>query len=183
MKKKISPNLIGFIVAIVATVGSLWFYFSFLQKKNYYILDNPTTETIQVSIDDKPYIVAPEQQVLINLKKGAHRMITHNNQEINFSVKTPRGVLNPTKSAYFIFGLPYGVGVNVDSVFEQNVHKYQNKVYHGDIRIDSAAYIDDFYYNLNEKFPKVTKKSENHKLRRKIFRKDDFKQYYFQNFE
>lgn len=58
MKKKISPNLIGFIVAIVATVGSLWFYFSFLQKKNYYILDNPTTETIQVSIDDKPYIVA-----------------------------------------------------------------------------------------------------------------------------
>uniref|UniRef100_UPI0039A45A38 hypothetical protein n=1 Tax=Ornithobacterium rhinotracheale TaxID=28251 RepID=UPI0039A45A38 len=183
MKKKFSPSLVGFIIALAAMLGSLWFYFSFLQKKNYYILDNPTAQTIQVRIDDVPYIVAPAQQVLVPLKKGTHRMITHHQRTVNFSVESPRGVLNPTESVYFIFGLPYGVEVNTDSVFAQNQHPYQRKIYYGDIRIDSAMYIDDFYYNLNEDFPKVTKKSENHKLRRKIFRKEDFQQYYFQKFE
>ena len=70
--KKISPNLIGFIIALLICVASLWIYFSFLQKKSYHLIDNPTKNALVVKIDNQSYTIAPGQQVEVNLNNGNH---------------------------------------------------------------------------------------------------------------
>lgn len=191
MEKKsfLSPNIIGFLIALGVSIISMWIYFTFIQKKSDHIIDNPTNNTLKVVIDNQNYTIAPNQQVIVHLKQGNHTLsattdkdsVLINNQV--FTVNKVRGIINPNKEKYFIFGLPYGPKVNVDSIFEGNILNYKGKEYHGDVKIDSSFYVEDFYYNLNEDFPKIAKKSENHTLRKKVFREDDFKQYYFENFE
>lgn len=187
--KKISPSLLGFVIAMLIGIAAFVAYSTFLQKKSEYLIDNPGKESLVVNVDKEVYKIAPGQQISIDLSKGEHSIsskterdsVIFSNQKIK--VTKPRGVLNPTLSPYFVFSLPYGVEVNVDSIFKDHSTVYQGKKYYGEISIDSIPYMENFYYNLNENFPGVTLKSANNTLRTKIFRKDDFKQYYFENHE
>lgn len=187
--KKISPNLIGFIIALLICVASLWVYFSYIQKESFHLIDNPTNASIQVTIDDNTYSIAPNQQVQISLEKGKHTISTNADvdslklEKTSFETKTSRGLINPTFARYYIYGMPYGPNVNKDSIFENLKTTFKGKTYLGDVKIDSALYTEDFYYNMNENYPKMTLKSENESLRKKIFREDDFKQFYFENYE
>lgn len=187
--KKISPNLIGFLIALLICVISLWVYFSYIEKESYHVIDNPTDKNLKVTIDEQNYMLAPMQQIEINLTPGNHTVsaIAENDTTSfpgrNFEVKNARGLINPTLSRYYIYGLPYGPKVNKDSIFRNLKTTFQGKTYMGDLRIDSAVYTEDFYYNLNEEFPSLTLKSENETLRRKIFREIEFKQFYFRHYE
>ena len=171
------------------TILSLVVYFEVIQKKSYYIVDNPTKATLNITIDQNEYVVSPGQQLQINLEQGKHSLAVSspvdslNFPESNFEVNKPRGLINPTRSVYFIYGLPYGPMVDKDSIYTQLKAVYKGKTYVGDVKIDSTIYNEDFYYNLNEDFPSFTRKSENSSLRKKIFRIGDFKQFYFENYE
>ncbi|MDO5654775.1 MAG: hypothetical protein Q4G27_01385 [Flavobacteriaceae bacterium] len=187
--KKISPNLLGFIIALFVTIISLWIYFNYIQKKNYQLIDNPTQQTLQVQIGDNQYIVAPGQQLQISLPTGQYNIQTQtlndtlSYPQTSFEVTKQRGLINPTLATYYIYGMPYGPRVNKDSIFENLKTTFKGKTYSGDLQIDSAVYTENFYYNMNENFPGLTIKSENEALRKKIFRENDFKQFYFKNYE
>ena len=181
--KKLSPSLLGFIIALLISIASLWIYFSFIQKESYHLIDNPGEQNLFVNIDNQEYIVAPGQQITVNLDNGTHTISVRAENdtvilpESSFEVKKARGLINPTLSRYYIYGMPYGLDVNKDSIFENLKTTFENKTYLGDLQIDSAVYTEEFYYNMNEEFPGVTLKSENDTLRRKIFRENDFKQF------
>ena len=153
------------------------------------MIDNPTKQTLNIMIDNNEYIVSAGQNITIELGVGNHKIEAKNDLDsiilptTNFEVKSSRGLINPTKSVYFIYGMPYGPNVNKDSIFSTLKTSYQGKTYAGDVVVDSAIYTENFYYNLNEDFPKLTLKSENSVLRKKIFREEDFKQFYFMNYE
>lgn len=186
---KANASFLGFSIAVILTILSFWGYTYFFKKKSDHIIDNPSRYTINIQLDKDHYILAPQQQVKLHLSKGEHLITVKTDKDSllieqqPFTVKKDRGTLNPTLSTYFIFALPYGLKVNKDSIFAKNTHFYKGKTYYGELSIDSSLYIENFYYNLNETFPKVIKKSENKSLRTKIFRENDFKQYYFENFE
>lgn len=186
--KKVSPNLIGFIIAAIMLVASVYIYQHFLAKKSEYLLDNNSDESYKIQVGQTVYTLAAHQTLPIPLGKGMHHIIVKNEKDSLISqqkieVKKLRGLVNIGHQTYFIFGLPYGVKVNVDSIFEHNKTTYQGKKYFGPLKIDSSFYIEDFYYNLNENFPSLTKSSLNDTLRTKIFREGDFKQFYFEHFE
>lgn len=187
--KKLSPSFIGFLIALLVTILSLVVYFEVILKKSYYLIDNPTKATLNVTIDQNKYVVSPGQELKINLEKGQHTLeVASEVDSLNFpastfEVKRVRGLINPTRSVYFIYGLPYGPMVDKDSIFGKLKTTYQGKTYLGDVKIDSTIYNEDFYYNLDEDFPAFTRKSENDTLRKKIFRVGDFKQFYFENYE
>lgn len=187
--KKISPNLVGFLIALIICVISLWVYFSFIEKKSIQLIDNPSKTTIRVMINDQTYSIAPNQYIEVNLDQGEHSLAvesevdTLNRQKTAFMVNSNSGLINPLNATYFIYGMPYGPTVNKDSIFNLNQLTYRGKVYRGDVKVDSSLYIENFYYNLNENFPPVALKSENNSLRKKIFRESDFKQFYFEHYE
>ena len=187
--KKLSPNLLGFIIAVLICVVSLWIYFAFIQKKSYQLIDNPGENNLVVTVDERELLIGPKQQVEIELNPGIHTIkaqIENDSVILDatpFKVIKKRGLINPTLSRYYIYGMPYGPNINKDSIFENLKTTFQGKTYLGDLQIDSAIYVDEFYYNLNEDFPKVTLKSENDTLRRKVFRENDFKQFYFKYYE
>lgn len=187
--KKLSPSLIGFLIALVASVLSLVIYFKYIQKESFYLIDNPTKASLKVTIDQNEYVLPPEQHLKVPLTKGNHSLSVSsdvdslNFPEQNFEVTELRGLMNPTRSVYFIYGMPYGLQVNKDSIYTELKTQYQGKTYYGDLHIDSTLYTEDFYYNLNEKYPRITIKSGNDTLRKKVFRVGDFKQFYFENYE
>lgn len=185
--KKISPSILGLIISIIIGVLSMWIYFEFLQKKSYQLIDNPTSEALNVTIGNDKYTLAPNQFVEIEIDEGDYELTAEGKdytlENMPLKITGKRGIINPTKSPYFTLELPYSVARNSDSIFLNHKVVYENKTYQGKITIDSSLYIDNFYYNLNEQFPGLTLKSENESLRSKVFRKDDFKQYYFENFE
>lgn len=100
-----------------------------------------------------------------------------------FEVTRHSGTLNPTQAVYVTFYLPYGPKLNTDSIFRSQPQQFREKVYYGKMNVDSSSYIEHYYYGLKEKFPSITLKSENKSFRSKLFREDDFKQFYFENFE
>ncbi len=183
---KLSSSFIGFIIAISICIISLWLYFFTIQKDASYVIDNPTEQVMQVFLDGKEYSIAPDQTVRIDLTQGKHQVSKDNAVNADtFNVRNVRGTVNVTRSTYVIFSLPYGSGQNTDSIFRSQQTKIDGKVYYGKIKLDSSLFIQDYYYGLKENFPGLTLKSDygTNKLRSKIFRKDDFKQFYFQKFE
>ena len=104
-------------------------------------------------------------------------------------------MLNPTGAEYYTFNRPYGVRENVDSLFKSSHVTIDDKVYFGNIKKSNKIYIENFYYNLDENFPKLffnkegeafsysfsTKKERTNLT--KIFNEEDFKQFYFENYE
>src|SRR5690606_9451595 len=151
-------------------------YFQYIQKESYYLIDNPTKASLNVFIDDNSYVISPGQQVKVDLEKGEHSLRVAsdvdslNFEESTFKVSQVRGMINPTRSVYFIYGLPYGPTVDKDSIYTNLKATYQGKTYLGDVEIDSAHYTEDFYYNIDENYPRLALRSDNKSLRKKIFR-------------
>jgi hypothetical protein len=58
----------------------------------------------------------------------------------------------------------------------------QGKDYYGAPKHFNRLYTDDFYYNVDEDYDKVIKNIQDIESRTKIFRKDDFFNYYRENY-
>lgn len=185
MKK--NPALIGFLVVLLALGLIVLFYNTFLNKETGYVIDNPSQEKLVLDISNSTFTIAPNQTLRVNLEKGKHTLkYTYNNNEIDtvITIQKMNGLLNPTGAIYYTFNRPYGVRENVDSLFKTNHITIDDKVYYGKILKSDRLYIENFYYNLDEKFPKMfIKKGDHHTDLMKIFNEEDFKQFYFENYE
>src|SRR5690554_6600465 len=184
MKK--NPMLSGLIVTILVVIACYLVYEFALEKKDSYLITNPSDETINIQINEQNYTIAPQQITQIKLDGGEHRLkFNYNGKETDTLVNITRfnAVINPTRAEYYVFVRPYGAGRNRDSIFTSQTITIDEKVYHGNIKRYSDVYIQDFYYNLDQDYPKFfLKKGEATDLS-KIFSKDDFKQFYFENYE
>lgn len=184
MKK--NPALIGLLITIGLTILCYAVYILFLEKKDSYLIANPSKEALQILIDDQNYYVAPQQVTEIKLKSGLHSIkFDYEGKTIDtvFDVKYYNGLINPTRSDYYIFTRPYGAARNRDSLFTSQTLTIDEKVYFGNIKHSNELYIQGFYINLDQDYPNFYFKKDLPTDVSKVFSKDEFKQFYFENYE
>ena len=183
MKK--NPSLFGFIVALVVNVFAFGIYFLFLAKKNYYLVDNPTPKTYYFKInngDEK--VISAGQYVKVDLQKGKNDIKVFDDAkkliyDSAFSVNKIRGLINITNSDYYIYTQYYGYDIKKDSLLEKlGKTNIDGKIYYGGPKKFSKLFTEDFYYNIDEDYDKVIKNIQKTESRVKIFRKQDFLNYY-----
>lgn len=182
---KLSPSVKGFIIAVAALAVSFGIYFAFLQKENHYLADNPTDQTYYFKINDgSELILAAGQFVPVNLRKGKNKISVYGADRKHiydsaFTVNAQRGLLNITHADYFIHEQYYGYNIRKDSLLlSLDKTIIDGKMYMGAPRKFSGLYTEDFYYNLNEKYDAMVKNIQKTESRSKIFRKQDFINYY-----
>ncbi|MFV0237772.1 MAG: hypothetical protein ACK5HU_04460 [Flavobacteriales bacterium] len=173
-----NPMMTGFVIAILVVVFSYGISKLMNQKKLEFIIDNPTSEKIQVQIDEQHYEIAAKSFKKIELEKGDHLLNGKHSFTYDF---IHHGVINPTKSTYYLYKRFYGSVAKKDSIFQHAPFLKVNKKKYLFTDTISAYFIQDFYYNLNEDFPNWTnsqKDSLKIDARKKIFRKEDFENFY-----
>ncbi|KMQ72419.1 hypothetical protein [Chryseobacterium koreense] len=182
---KLSPSAKGLLISVFAVIGAFGIYFVFLAKRNYYLVDNPSQNTYFFKINNgAEKIISSGQNFRVDLNKGKNKIEVYDDQrkllyDSSFTVKKDRGLLNISHQDYYINEQFYGYGLNKDSLIaargatEIDGKNYLNKP----IRFNKL-YTDDFYYNLDENYDQVVKNIQKVESRTKIFRKEDFLNYY-----
>ena len=185
MKK--NPALWGFIYALLATVAAFGIYFLFLAKKNYYLVDNPTPETLYFRINNgEEKILTAGQYVKVDLNKGKNSIKVFDSEkkmlyDSAFNVNKIRGLVNITHSDYYTHKQYYGYNLKKDSLLlTMGKTVIDGKDYYGEPKHFKGLYTEDFYYNIDEKYDQLIKNIDKVESREKIFRKQDFLNYYKQ---
>ncbi len=182
MKK--NTSLFGFLIAILAVAVSFGFYYLFLEKKNYFLVDNPTSNTYYFKInngDEK--IITSGQSVKVNLNTGENHIKVFDEKksplfDSSFVVKKTRGLLNIAHQDYYINRQYYGHITNKDSLLLLNKVMIDGTPYMGDLKHVNRLYCEDFYFNIDEDYNRLIKSIDKVESRTKIFRKQDFINYY-----
>lgn len=183
--KNLSAPVKGLIFSLLAMAFAFAIYFLFLAKPNYYLVDNPTPETYYFKINNgEEKVLSAGQYLKVDLNKGKNsiQVFDQNKQKLYdsaFNVQKVRGLLNITHQDYYINTQYYGYGLNKDSLIAaQPGIEIDRKQYLGDVKKTNRLYTEDFYYNLDENYDKIIKNVAKVESRSKIFRKQDFINYY-----
>ncbi|MGC4130048.1 MAG: hypothetical protein QM564_10965 [Bergeyella sp.] len=182
---KLTPSQKGLIASVVITLTAFGIYFLFLAKRNYYVVDNPTSNTYYFNINNSgEKIIAAGQTVKVELNKGKNSIKVFDGQknmmyDSAFTVEKIRGLLNIAHQDYYINTQYYGYGLNKDSLLlELGKTNIDGKMYLGAPKHFNKLYTDKFYFNVDEDYDKVVKNIQKVESRTKIFRKQDFLNYY-----
>lgn len=180
-----SASTKGLIISVIAVLFAFGIYFLFLAKRNYYLVDNPTNDTFYFKINNETEnIIAPGQKLQVDLSKGknqikvfdAHKKMLYDS---GFVVNKDRGLLNIAHQDYYINEQFYGYGLNKDSLIAvRGATLIDGKNYLNEPKHFNKLYTDDFYFNIDEDYDKVVKNVQKIESRTKIFRKQDFLNYY-----
>ncbi|WP_073178562.1 hypothetical protein [Cruoricaptor ignavus] len=188
MKK--NPALTGFLIALAATLAAFGIYALFLAKRNYYLVDNPTPRTYYFKINGgQEKVISAGQFVKVDLKKGKNEIkVFDQNKKLMydsaFTVNKIRGLVNITNSDYYIHTQYYGYNLNKDSLLlNLGTTEIDGKNYYGGAKRFSKLYTEDFYYNVDEKYDPLIKNIAKVESRSKIFRKQDFLNYYSETYK
>lgn len=182
---RLSPATKGFIIALVSVIMAFGIYFLFLAKKNYYVVDNPTPNTYYFRINNgSEQIISAGQTVPVQLAKGRNSVKVFDAKknmvyDSAFNVKKIRGLLNIAHQDYYINTQYYGYNLKKDSLIATlGTTIIDGKNYYGAPKKFNKLYTDDFYYNVDEDYDKLIKNIQNVESRTKIFRKQDYLNYY-----
>ncbi|AZA80077.1 hypothetical protein EG347_22570 [Chryseobacterium sp. G0186] len=182
---KNNSSLKGLLIAAVAFIGAFGIYFLFLAKKNYYVVDNPTPNTYYFKINNgSEGIISAGQYVHVDLNKGKNSIqVFDQNKKMlydsAFEVNKLRGLLNIAHQDYYVNDQYYGYNLKKDSLLmalDKTV--IDGKEYFGGAKRFQKLYTEDFYYNVDEDYDKVIKNIQKVESRSKIFRKQDYLNYY-----
>ncbi len=175
----------GLIISIITVVAAFGIYFLFLAKKNYYLVDNPTQKTFYFKLNGgEEKVITAGQQFKVDLNQGKNQIAVSDAQkkllfDSAFTVKKNRGLINIAHQDYYTNEQFYGYGLNKDSLLvARGATEIDNKNYLNAPKLFNKLYTDDFYYNLDEDYDKVIKNVQKVESRTKIFRKQDFLNYY-----
>lgn len=179
------PALKGFIVSILMVFVAFGIYFLFLAKRNYYLVDNPSNTTFYFKINGgEEKIIPPGQSIKVDLDKGKNSIAVYDQAkkplfDSAFQVNKIRGLINIAHEDYYIYRQYYGYNLNKDSLLKtQRTLEIDGKRYLGGAVHFNKLYTDDFYYNVDEDYDKIIKHIADVESRTKIFRKQDFINYY-----
>ena len=182
---KNNPALKGFIFSVLAFAFAFGVYFLFLSKKDYYLVDNPTPDTYYFKINnDAEKIITAGQYIKVDLNKGSNKIKVLDKDrkplyDTAFSVKKTRGLINISKNDYYIHTQYYGYDVKKDSLLlALGTTQIDGKSFLGKPERFKGIYTENFYYNIDEDYDKVVKNIQKVESRSKIFRKQDFLNYY-----
>jgi hypothetical protein len=181
----LNPSTKGLLFSVFAVAAAFGIYFLFLAKKNYYLVDNPTVNTYYFKINDgEEQIISAGQQFQIQLNKGKNSVEVLDGQkkplyDSTFIVNKNRGLLNIAHQDYYVNEQFYGYGLNKDSLINtRGSTEIDNKNYLNKPTHFNKLYTDDFYYNVDENYDKIVKNIQKVESRTKIFRKQDYLNYY-----
>ncbi len=184
MMKK-NPALFGFVVALMVAVFAFGIYFLFLAKENSYLVDNPTSNTYYFKINNgNEKIITGGQYVEVELNEGKNSIKEFDDKksllsDSAFNVNKVRGLVNISHSDYYIHRQYYGYDLKKDSLLTAlGQTEIDGKKYYGGPKHFNKLYTDDFYYNIDEDYDNVVKNIDTIESRVKIFRKQDFLNYY-----
>lgn len=185
LMKNLSPSIKGLIISLLTMGIAFAIYFVFLSKPNYYLVDNPTPETYYFKLNNgEEKILSAGQFLKVDLQKGKNNIKVFDQNKTMlydsaFTVNKARGLLNITNKDYYINNQYYGYGLNRDSLMAAKAGiEIDKKQYLGDVKKTNKLYTEDFYYNLDEDYDKIVKNVAKVESRTKIFRKQDFINYY-----
>ncbi|TDX86613.1 hypothetical protein B0I22_0750 [Epilithonimonas xixisoli] len=183
--KNLSPSIKGLIISLLTMGIAFAIYFVFLSKPNYYLVDNPTPETYYFKLNNgEEKILSAGQFLKVDLQKGKNNIKVFDQNKTMlydsaFTVNKARGLLNITNKDYYVNNQYYGYGLNRDSLMAAKAGiEIDKKQYLGDVKKTNKLYTEDFYYNLDEDYDKIVKNVAKVESRTKIFRKQDFINYY-----
>lgn len=182
---KLSPSTKGFIISLLTVIAAFAIYNFFLAKKNYYVVDNPTNNTYYFNINNSgEKIISAGQTVQVELNKGKNDVKVFDAAkkpmfDSVIDVKKIRGLINIAHQDYYINTQYYGYNLKKDSLLQaKGTTSIDGKDYYGGPVKFNKLYTDDFYYNVDEDYDKVIKNIDKVESRSKIFRKQDFLNYY-----
>ncbi|MBB4805119.1 hypothetical protein HNP38_000391 [Chryseobacterium defluvii] len=182
---KNNPSLKGLLIAVAAFVVAFGIYFLFLSKRNYYLVDNPTPNIYYYNINNgSEGIISGGQSVRVDLKQGKNsiRVFDQNKKllyDSAFQVDKIRGLLNIAHQDYYVNRQYYGYNLKKDSLLlTLDKTLIDGKVYLGGAKHFNKLYTEDFYYNVDEDYDKLIKNIDKVESRTKIFRKQDYLNYY-----
>jgi hypothetical protein len=182
---KNNPSLKGLVIAVVAFIVAFGVYFLFLAKKNYYVVDNPTPNTYYYKINNSSEgTIAAGQTVPVDLNKGKNSIkVFDQNKKLlydsAFEVNKIRGLINIAHQDYYINDQYYGYNLKKDSLLlALDKVVIDGKTYYGGAKHFNKLFTDDFYYNVDEDYDKIIKNIQQVESRSKIFRKQDYLNYY-----
>lgn len=182
---KLSPSTKGFIIALLSAIAAFGIYFIFLAKDNFYVVDNPTNNTFYYNINNgSEGIISSGQTVKVDLNKGKNSIkVFDANKKLLydsvFTVNKIRGLINIAHQDYYINTQYYGYNLNKDSLLlALGKTQIDGKPYFGAPKKFNTLYSDDFYYNVNEDYDQLIKNIQKVESRSKIFRKEDYLNYY-----
>lgn len=182
---KISASTKGLIISVVTVLLAFGIYFVFLAKKNYFLVDNPTENTFYFKLNNgDQYTIAAGQQVMVDLPLGENKIKVFDAQkkllyDSGFVVNKGRGLLNIAHQDYYINEQFYGYNLNKDSLLmARGATIIDEKNYLNKPKRFNKLYTEDFYFNVNEDYDKVIKNIQKVESRSKIFRKQDYLNYY-----
>ena len=144
-------------------------------------MDNPTDQTITVTVDGKEYTLAPLELLPIKgLKKGEHTMQMADGPELTFTLETS-SMLNPTLSLYVTDKTEYsGTGGDMDDSNWVDV-TIDGVDYWGPIEVfenQPVIRTDKINYGVTTDFPEEVETAREAVIHTKIFRKADYPKYY-----
>lgn len=148
-----------------------------------YSIDNPTDQPIEVSIDGKdPISIGPKELKRIDgtLSLGEHTMKVGSGAEIKFNLDKDHVMLNPTLSTYVIALQEYGLGIQ--SSANDTIVNIDGQNYEGPFPMVAEApfiYSGNLNFHVDAPFKDEIQTSKTGTVTmRKLFRKNDFIDYY-----
>lgn len=182
---KISASTKGLIISVITVLLAFGIYFVFLAKKNYFLVDNPTENTFYFKLNNGDQnTIAAGQQVMVDIPLGKNKIKVFDAQkkllyDSGFVVNKGRGLLNIAHEDYYINEQFYGYNLNKDSLLmARGATIIDEKNYLNKPKRFNKLYTEDFYFNVNEDYDKVIKNVQKVESRSKIFRKQDYLNYY-----
>lgn len=185
MRKNVAVSIISFILVVMSSCS--------LFDEGTTLIDNPTSEDIDVTVDDKTYTIPTRQYKKIDIKEEGIHYVTCdkyglNKAEVSFEkAGTKAGVINPTKSEYIIYYIIF-TEKNLSSKFKPyDVRGHEIYSMFDAPEITTDLFIPDKTMgkgNLDNKIPKsmdYNRLNQDYAFLRKIFRLDDFFEFYAEN--
>ncbi|WP_312951785.1 hypothetical protein [Superficieibacter sp.] len=177
--------LLGACVSLTACFGD----------SKEFIIDNPTAKPLAISIDNEKITIPAQETQNIKLDAGLHTLSLENGENIKFNVfdAWPRsgvsGLINPTRTRYIQVVQKY-VAAGVQPANENSdVHtiRINGEVVTGPFQdLGSELFIDKFSYDWElgptEALPESMSSTSKDNYKTKLFRVDDFLQYYANEF-
>jgi len=188
-KKKLTLKSLLPILLIVVLMGGYGYYDLVLKAKltGSTLIDNPTTQAINVTIDDKSYTVPANSYEKISITQGIHHISCKehgiNNQELNIE-NIEYGIINPTKSKYVIYNMIYTEKDLSDQFKPYQIEGREIYSLLGEPEVTSALFIPDVTMgkgNIDDKAPSFqnyNRISQDYAFQAKIFRLKDFFEFY-----